>query len=166
MKAFATKLHEVSVLSVFVLVLSSCFGFIRDIITDGVLFFLGEQVGNFTRVEQVVDIFEEGLSDNLGVREEELYFLVFNTALLEQFFDVLVPFLFTVVLGNFNTKCGKFVDAGAESGHGGATRTTHTDKHGIATLLAQDTRDLGQVLNAVLEEHKVHGLVISVVQTE
>jgi len=54
--------------------------------------------------------------------------------------------LFAVHLGNVSRESGQRVTA----------RTTDTDKHGMTTLLAEDTVDLGNVDDSVLKKHNVH----------
>jgi hypothetical protein len=81
MHALTTLSNEESVdlISVVTLAGGACdFG---KLVTNVDLFIEGEQVGNLTGVEQVVNIFEEGFVNDLSVTEEELDGFLFETAL-------------------------------------------------------------------------------------
>ena len=36
------------------------------------------------------------------------------------------------------------------------SRATHTDKHGVTTVVGNDSRDFTAMLHGIFEEHKVH----------
>lgn len=56
---------------------------IEELIIDCSFVLRSEQVRDHTRVQKIVDIFKEGLKDNLCVGEKELHNLIFKRAFLE-----------------------------------------------------------------------------------
>lgn len=69
MKLLPALFNEVSINLVSAAAHSCFVGFVGDFVADCLFLVLREKVGNLSSVEQVVDIFEEVLTDNLAVRE-------------------------------------------------------------------------------------------------
>lgn len=66
-KSLTALLHKVAVYSLLSLVKVSLDGAFLQLLEDTLLVIRPEQVGNLTRVEQIVYVFQEGAKDNLRV---------------------------------------------------------------------------------------------------
>jgi len=117
MQTFTALRDEVRVNFVSVLTFSDGTGTVCQLITNVDLLIHWEQVGNLTRVEQVVDVFEEALINDLGIREKELDSLFVDTALAQHLLDIFVPFFLTARFCDFNHEGGHGVNTGGKFGH-------------------------------------------------
>jgi hypothetical protein len=79
MKVFSAYLHKVSVNLVSVVSLFGLSSSLAHLVAYSNLLLRREEVGNLTAIEQVVNIFQEGLLDNLSIREQEYLWLVINS---------------------------------------------------------------------------------------
>lgn len=79
MKVLTTELDEVGVDGFTSLRNASSFRSVGELIIDDDFLLGQEKIGDLTRVEQIVDVFEEGLEDDLSVREQELRWLVLQS---------------------------------------------------------------------------------------
>lgn len=75
-----------------------------------------------------------------------------------------MPVFLSVVLSDLDLESLDSVERSSKHSHGSATRATNSDEHGIASLLLEDSRDSGQMLDAVLEEDEIHRRVLQVVE--
>jgi len=78
-KVFSAYLHKVGINLVSVVSLFGLSGSWAHLVAYSNLFLWREEVGNLTTIEQVVDIFQEGLLDNLSIRKQEYLWLVINS---------------------------------------------------------------------------------------
>lgn len=90
MQSFSAKLDEIGVDVLSCVWNTGCLGFIRKFLNNLDLLIWQEEIGDFTTVEQVIDILEEGLPDNLVVSKEELCDFFVDGALTEESLDVVV----------------------------------------------------------------------------
>lgn len=159
----AANRHEVRVDLVSAVTLADVPGLRGELIANGYLLIWWEQVRNLTTVQQVIDVFEEGLFDDLRVGEEEHLFLVLEACSPKQHSNVLVELLLPITLRDFDRESLLFIDAATKSCHGSSSRATDTDKHCVTSFLHEHSGNSTQVLNAVTEEHKVHWRVVGIV---
>ena len=76
---------------------------VSKVIDYVVLLVLGEEVRNFSRVEDVVDVFEELLLNNLAIAEHETELLVVDASTFcQKHSQVFMPFLLSIVFGNLD----------------------------------------------------------------
>jgi len=78
--------------------------------------FQSHQIGHFTSIQDIVDIFQEGLFHNLSVREKEQSRGVFGSCLFQQFSEVVLPGSFFIGLGDLDGETGLTSDMSGQSG--------------------------------------------------
>ena len=76
MELLTALIHEESIDLIAAAIHADSFSFVLDLVAQSLLFVFREEVGNFTGVQKVVDVFEESLVDDLVVREQELLLVI------------------------------------------------------------------------------------------
>ena len=127
------------------------------------LFLHGEDIGNLSGVEQIVDILDEPLALDLTVGEEEDGGLVLPPGHDHDLFDIVVPFLHAVLLRDLDLEHLVVLDRSGQPRQTLSPRPTDPHQQSIPSRLLQDTADYQQVLNRKLEQHDVHRLFAYVV---
>ena len=102
MKLLAALLDKERVLVGSVITHSDFISLISDFIANDFFLILREQVRNLTTIQQIVDVFQEVLTHDLCVREQELNWVLIQTTLSQELFDRLLDIFLLVVLGDLN----------------------------------------------------------------
>ena len=124
---------------------------------DAVDLVVREEVGHLARVEDVVEVLEEGLVDELGVVDEEHRRLRRAAPGRDQeLLLVLAEGVQAVALGEGDGELGGLGHGGAEQGAARAAAAAHADQERVAAGLPEDARDAADVAHAVVEEDEVH----------
>lgn len=138
-------------------------GLTTDLAVDTIKFIGSEELGNVTGGQNIIDVDEELLIDDLRIGQDEEHLLALDTSLHEKGLDVGLEIGESVVGGNNNPVHILVKDECGEFGKRLLTRTTHTDKKGMAVRLEENSTDTSDVLHGLIEENEVHdgdGLVV------
>eukprot|EP00966_Prymnesium_polylepis_P179650 4159641-Prymnesium_polylepis.1 len=126
-----------------------------------------EEVGHLARVEDVVDVLEEGLLDDLRVGEEEGHQLALLAAPEQDLLAVVAPLRLAVRLGDLDLEALVLGDGRREPRERLAARAADAEEQAVAARLAQHARDARDVRDGVDEHDERHLLgVLRVVVLE
>lgn len=123
-----------------------------------------EDVGHVARVQEHVDVFDEGLILDLAVTEEEHGALGGHAHLQHDLLQVLAPLAARVALGDLNLV--QLVGVDERGQFAGALPPAAPDAHQeqVAFVLLQDPADSGHVLDGEPEHDQGHGGLADVVE--
>ena len=114
------------------------------------------EAGNFTSGEHGVDHFKESLTLDLGVRKDESHRLAQGACLLVETFNVFFELHVTVGLGKRNLEEDLLADERTQLGKRLLARAAHTDKQTISTGCVDDSANLEQMEECVVEDNQIH----------
>mmetsp|Transcript_74192 Transcript_74192/g.176934 ORF Transcript_74192/g.176934 Transcript_74192/m.176934 type:complete len:776 (-) Transcript_74192:1206-3533(-) len=115
-----------------------------------------EQVGHFTRVQKPGDLFHKVFIGNLRVWQKEANLLHLSAATDEQPFQIFMPVVHTIALGDLDLERLLLCHKGCEGGQTLPAAAAHADQQGIAQRSLQHAHHLADMLRRCHEEHKVH----------
>ena len=118
--------------------------------------FLYEKAGDFTGCQHRVDSFEEGLILDLGIGENEGDCATSGTSNVVKLLDILFELSITELFVKSDLEESLSADEGGKLGQGLLTGTTHTDKECITTSSVDNTGNLEQVEESIVENDKGH----------
>mmetsp|Transcript_20737 Transcript_20737/g.31919 ORF Transcript_20737/g.31919 Transcript_20737/m.31919 type:complete len:304 (+) Transcript_20737:4515-5426(+) len=130
-----------------------------DLFTDLAELFVGVEVGDHTRVEHVLDVLKEALLHDVVIREDKDCLELVLALVGSHFVHGLQEFseVFEVeALGHFQLENVHRRDEGGQSCQGVATGATDTHQEGVTSLEVDDSVDLSDVDNGILEQDEVH----------
>ena len=116
------------------------------------------EIGHFSRVQDVVDILEEGFLHDLGIRKQKDDLLVVCACLLEQVLEIVLPGGLSVVLGDFDGEDHVFSHEGGQARETLPAGPPDSDQQGISSGDPQNARNPGHVLDGIPEKDEVHFL--------
>jgi hypothetical protein len=125
-------------------------------VEDVVVFFSGEEIGDLTGRQKIIEVDQESLVGNLTFSEEEHKTLISDTGLEVEFDKIGLEIIHTIGRGDHDTNSGIGADEGTQSGERLLTGTTNTDKKGVTLVGSDDSGDLTGVLHGIFEENEVH----------
>lgn len=117
-------------------------------------FFDFPQVGNFSRVKDIVDIFKENLIDDLIISEQESSGDIFIGAFLHESLDEISESWDVVPFGYLNLTDLLSVYEGSQSCEGLLSASAYAQQKSISSWHAQNSLDPEDMLNSFIEEDK------------
>ena len=111
--------------------------------------FRREQVGNFGRVEQRVDVLQERLLFDLRVGDEERRLLVVHARRPEQVLEVFAPLVLAVILGDLRLEDYHAGHEGRQAGERLPPAASDADEQRVTASDAQHAADARQVFQHV-----------------
>lgn len=117
-----------------------------------------EQVGDFTHGKDVVDVLHKRLVYDLVITEKEDAGFRFETRDQTPPFDIFSEFFQSVILGYFDLPEFVAGDERGELGEGVTTGSSFSHEKTVSLSKFDDTMDLADILDGVLEQDDIHGL--------
>ena len=115
-----------------------------------------EQVGDFSRGEDIVDVLEEALIFDLIVSEEEGDSLALLTGCSVEHLQVIEKVVGVVGARELNLEGLVASDVGGQSSETLFARAPHSNQESCASVCSDDARYLDEVDHGILEEHQIH----------
>mmetsp|Transcript_8700 Transcript_8700/g.26128 ORF Transcript_8700/g.26128 Transcript_8700/m.26128 type:complete len:221 (+) Transcript_8700:7267-7929(+) len=119
----------------------------------------GNQIWNFSRIQNTVDVLKKRLDYNLGVGEKEHCGLPLRPCRLVQTLQVLTELIDAVSPCDFNLKALDVTHNACHPCERLFAAPADTDEEGIPAGLAQNSRNARDVLHSVHKKYKIHLLV-------
>lgn len=120
-----------------------------------IVFFFGKEIGHLAGIEDVVDVFEETFICDLHISEDEGQRLAFSTRHLGDLLQVPSERLSIVIFDQLDLVSLAAHDEGGKFGKTLLAGAAHTDQHGIASGLTQDTADTQDLLHCIIEKDQI-----------
>mmetsp|Transcript_29418 Transcript_29418/g.53394 ORF Transcript_29418/g.53394 Transcript_29418/m.53394 type:complete len:213 (-) Transcript_29418:440-1078(-) len=115
-----------------------------------------KKVGNFTCVEDVVDVFQERLLHDLSVREEESEPLALAQHCHHHALQVFSEVIHTVRACDLNRAAGEISKVCCHACDALSTNSADSDQQSIASRLSNDSGSSSKMALSILEEDEVH----------
>mmetsp|Transcript_10879 Transcript_10879/g.24721 ORF Transcript_10879/g.24721 Transcript_10879/m.24721 type:complete len:282 (+) Transcript_10879:4950-5795(+) len=160
MQVLAHQLHKVAVDHVASEQLAGSLGQRAHSVDNLLHLVTSKEVRHLPRVEDVVDVFEEGLAHKLRVVDQEHAGQVGGSRRHEDLLEVLMELIDAVHTRELNLEELVLGRVARKAGERLTSRPANADEAQVATRLAQHTAQTGDVLDGVAEKDEVHGLVV------
>mmetsp|Transcript_60967 Transcript_60967/g.143562 ORF Transcript_60967/g.143562 Transcript_60967/m.143562 type:complete len:275 (-) Transcript_60967:1080-1904(-) len=116
-------------------------------------------VGHLTRIEDIVDVFEERLHNDLRVAEQEHSLDPILARAQQSFLHILTPLRLPVTFRDLDLETAHVGGVGSEPRKALPSTAADAEQKCVALGLAQNAADPADVFNSVEEHHELHRLV-------
>eukprot|EP00965_Chrysotila_dentata_P080969 2672562-Pleurochrysis_carterae.AAC.1 len=115
-----------------------------------------EERGHLARVQDGVDVLQEGLALDLAVAQQEGHLLAVAAGGCQQLLQVVAPLCQAVGLAHLQSEGDAALDVRGQTREALPARAADADEQRVAERLRKHARDPAHVVKRVLEEHQTH----------